>query len=291
MKKKYYAVKKGNVPGIYESWSDCQKQVNGYSGAVYRSFDNKRDAESFIEVLDKKANEIHEDYIDVYIDGSFDAERNYYSCGIVILLNEEIITLSKKNNKKDYVDMRNVAGELLGALMTMQWAVENKVKKINLHYDYEGIEKWATGDWTAKKIGTKEYKKKFDDYKKSVIVKFTKVKAHSGVEYNELADQLAKQALLDTVTTADYDCINEVDYNVFDKCAEDKKKNVSVYFTVEGYRFTQNQLVKYIKEIWKKEGNKVKDIELIEVSVDCEKSLILWKVNNQNYIQKLKESI
>ena len=38
MAKKFYAVKKGVKPGIYESWNDCQSQINGYSGAVYKSF-------------------------------------------------------------------------------------------------------------------------------------------------------------------------------------------------------------------------------------------------------------
>lgn len=45
---KYYAVKNGHVPGIYISWIDCQKQINGFSGAVYKSFKFKIDAENFI---------------------------------------------------------------------------------------------------------------------------------------------------------------------------------------------------------------------------------------------------
>ena len=33
-KNKYYAVRKGRIPGIYRTWSECQKQVTGYPGAV-----------------------------------------------------------------------------------------------------------------------------------------------------------------------------------------------------------------------------------------------------------------
>ena len=36
--KKYYAVKQGRETGIYTSWDACKAQVQGYSGAVYKSF-------------------------------------------------------------------------------------------------------------------------------------------------------------------------------------------------------------------------------------------------------------
>lgn len=39
MIKKYYAVKKGYKTGIFESWDECKKQVIGYSGAIYKSFE------------------------------------------------------------------------------------------------------------------------------------------------------------------------------------------------------------------------------------------------------------
>lgn len=35
---KYYAVRAGYTPGIYDNWSDCQKQTSGYSGAEFKSF-------------------------------------------------------------------------------------------------------------------------------------------------------------------------------------------------------------------------------------------------------------
>ena len=41
MAKKFYAVKIGKTPGIYETWSECQKQISGYSGAVYKGFATK----------------------------------------------------------------------------------------------------------------------------------------------------------------------------------------------------------------------------------------------------------
>ena len=35
---KYYAVKVGRVSGIYSSWDECKAQVDGYVGAIFKSF-------------------------------------------------------------------------------------------------------------------------------------------------------------------------------------------------------------------------------------------------------------
>ena len=44
-KQKYYVVWNGVTPGIYTSWSECQAQIKGYEGAVYKSFDTREEAE------------------------------------------------------------------------------------------------------------------------------------------------------------------------------------------------------------------------------------------------------
>ena len=46
--KKYYAVKIGLVPGLYLTWGECQQNINGFSGAVYKSFDTQEEAEQFL---------------------------------------------------------------------------------------------------------------------------------------------------------------------------------------------------------------------------------------------------
>ena len=45
MAQKYYAVRQGKVPGIYESWDACRAQVHGYSQAIYKSFPTREEAE------------------------------------------------------------------------------------------------------------------------------------------------------------------------------------------------------------------------------------------------------
>lgn len=45
---KIYAVKVGRVPGIYYTWADCEKQVSGFSCAVYHSFKTKEEAFEYL---------------------------------------------------------------------------------------------------------------------------------------------------------------------------------------------------------------------------------------------------
>lgn len=49
MAKKFYAVKKGHKKGIFESWDECKKNINGYSGAIYKSFKTLNEANNFLD--------------------------------------------------------------------------------------------------------------------------------------------------------------------------------------------------------------------------------------------------
>jgi ribonuclease HI len=51
-KKKYYVVWEGHQPGIYESWSICQKQIKGYPNAKFKSFESREIAQKAL--LDQK---------------------------------------------------------------------------------------------------------------------------------------------------------------------------------------------------------------------------------------------
>lgn len=45
---KYYTVKKGRTPGVYRTWEDAKKQVDGFSGAEYKSFEKITDATEYL---------------------------------------------------------------------------------------------------------------------------------------------------------------------------------------------------------------------------------------------------
>ena len=139
--------------------------------------------------------DIKDDEVIAYVDGSFNLESKIYSYGMVIFTKEGKETFSGKGQEDDLVDMRNVAGELKGAIEAMKYAISNEKSSLYLHYDYKGIEEWAKGNWKANKAGTKAYKEYYDSIVDKLNVVFIKVLAHSGVEYNEGADKLAKKEL------------------------------------------------------------------------------------------------
>lgn len=45
----FYAVKKGRVPGLYTTWSECDAQVKGFSGGVYQKFATEKQAQEWLD--------------------------------------------------------------------------------------------------------------------------------------------------------------------------------------------------------------------------------------------------
>lgn len=96
MGKKYYAVKVGRIPGIYQTWDEAKEQINGYSGAVYKGFTTSHDAEQFIlesneqasdnkkenvtsgdlnNQIEEKIANLSEDEVVAFVDGSYNVEK------------------------------------------------------------------------------------------------------------------------------------------------------------------------------------------------------------------------
>lgn len=44
-KKKFYVVWQGREPGVYVSWDECKKQIDGFSAAKYKSFPSMEEAQ------------------------------------------------------------------------------------------------------------------------------------------------------------------------------------------------------------------------------------------------------
>jgi len=45
-KQKFYVVWEGHKPGVYTSWDDCKRQVDGVAGAKYKSFESRLEADN-----------------------------------------------------------------------------------------------------------------------------------------------------------------------------------------------------------------------------------------------------
>lgn len=204
MAKKYYAVRKGKTAGIYMNWDDCKAQVQGFSGAEYKSFPTITEAEAYMGGVVKNSIQVeNEGGIPVtdklnavaYVDGSYNIATKEFSYGVVMFHDGKELHFSQKVDDRELAEMRNVAGEIKGSECAMRYAVENGCETLVIYHDYEGISKWCTGAWKANKPGTIAYKKYYEEVSSKLKVEFIKVKGHSGDRFNDVADELAKKAI------------------------------------------------------------------------------------------------
>lgn len=204
MAKKYYAVRKGKTAGIYMNWDDCKAQVQGFSGAEYKSFPTITEAEAYMGGAVKNSIQVeNEGGVPVtdklnavaYVDGSYNIATKEFSYGVVMFHDGKELHFSQKVDDRELAEMRNVAGEIKGSECAMRYAVENGCETLVIYHDYEGISKWCTGVWKANKPGTIAYKKYYEEVSSKLKVEFIKVKGHSGDRFNDVADELAKKAI------------------------------------------------------------------------------------------------
>ncbi len=192
-KKKYYAVRKGKETGLFETWDECRAQVDGFSGAEYKSFSSKEEADEYLGDACAKEADFEENCVKIYVDGSY--YKGEFSYGMVVLQDGKEYTFSKKIDNPLLARMNNVAGEIKGAEAAMQYALDNEIKNLVIYHDYEGIAKWCNGAWKANLPGTQAYRDFYNKAKEHVNISFVKVTGHSNDKYNDMADALAKEAL------------------------------------------------------------------------------------------------
>lgn len=209
MGKKVYAIKEGfnfntgekieNI--IVDTWAECLKYVKGVKGAKYKSFEDVNSAKQFLiegsKMLKKGVDSYPEDCLHIYVDGSYNSDTERYSYGLVAVRNnvvEYIDSSSLKDSSKNNV--RQIAGELGGAIKAVEYALRKGDKIVVIFHDYEGVSHHATGFWERREQSSVEYFNKMNELIRSGIeVLFVKVDSHTGDLFNELVDEKCKERL------------------------------------------------------------------------------------------------
>lgn len=203
--KKFYAVKKGKKTGIFATWEECKAAVEGVSGAQYKGFPTKEEAFQYLGweqtrsddcPSTKNQQKVRPNTLTAYVDGSYDDSVKKYAFGCVFLTTDGSIYVEFGNgDNPQSLQHRNVTGEMLGAMYAVRTAMFNGFEEIDIFYDYEGIEKWVTGQWRSKTFLTGKYADSMRKWGKDIQISFHKVAAHTNVKYNELADKMAKRGI------------------------------------------------------------------------------------------------
>lgn len=233
-KKQYYIVKRGWTPGVYTSWVDCQKQVSGYQGALFKGFVTKEEAEAwygkpisiapaeataagkepipFGEALQKYPARAHflSDFapaqsITMYTDGSCLVNPNGPGgFAAVIVVNEEAVV--------DIIGGEPVSTnnrmELRAAYEGLRFLEHYPPLPIHLHTDSKYLQRAITEGWLMKwkrngwktsagtPVANQDMWMALDEKLSKHQITFHWVKGHAGTKFNERCDMLAgKEAL------------------------------------------------------------------------------------------------
>lgn len=216
---KYYAVRKGMTPGIYKTWDETKRNVNGFKGAEYKSFTAMIDAQNYMNGIVstkvesntmvkspktiKNKDESNYDIV-IYTDGSC---INYVGgYGIVIIDH----TVDDPNNVYEHCGhipdkCTNQVAELYAIKEAIFLILEHKDKKIliksdsmySIHCLTNYIHKWKkNGFKTAKNEPIKNLNiilQIYEMLESFKCIEFDHVYSHVGVKWNERADVLANK--------------------------------------------------------------------------------------------------
>ena len=197
-RKNFYAIKDVEHPGIYESWEEAKKNIDDWKTAKFKGFYTKEEAEEWMKETKPTAFDDLQSILETkpyaFVDGSYNKDTKTYGFGGFLVENGERHKIQGAGRDDDIASLWNVGGELSGAIEAIKLAIALELKEIYIIYDYLGIEMWATGKWKRNKPVTEAYYRFIQDIKELIDVHFVKVKGHTGIDGNEEADKLAKEA-------------------------------------------------------------------------------------------------
>ncbi len=187
-KTKFYAIKSPSGQKIVTSWPECEKLSHGVRNCRFKSFASMEEANAWISGISAEEPK----GLRIYVDGSFSPDFDRAGWAFVAVENDKEI--ASESGVTDYpAESRNIDGELTASLRALAWLARSGKDGVICH-DYEGIARWAKGDWKALKPVAIRYR---DAVQKYPDARFEKVPAHSGVKWNEIVDERAKKAIAD----------------------------------------------------------------------------------------------
>jgi ribonuclease HI len=216
----YYAVKAGREPGIYRTWAECQEQVTGFPGAVFRGFRVLAEAQDFLgdsaarpkpaaaEVVDPVPDsEASPDRVVIYTDGACTGNPGPGGYGVVLQNGGKRTELSG-----GFARTTNNRMELRACIAALQ--VLPRECSATLHTDSRYVASamtkgWVTG-WRSRGWRREDGPVANVDLWKQLLalcdtldIAFEWVAGHAGNRENERCDELAVEAAAGKVLPLD----------------------------------------------------------------------------------------
>ena len=227
---KYYAVRKGFSPGIYYSWDECQKQIMNTSAQITK--------------VDKKKSY-------AYVSGCFNNLNKSYGYGGIIFHEGQRYEVQGGGIDKDLINIGSVASQILASKETIKKAINLEIRNIDIYYDYDGIEKWANGDWKRNLKETKDYYNFIQEISPIININFIKNKKTNPSNEKNEASNLAKKAAGNISNNND---TNIIDNNISTKgnnIIKEKHIKKRIIRNNNYNKFELKKLPDYIKAIFK----------------------------------------
>lgn len=207
---KYYAVREGRTIGIFETWAECREQIYKYPGAAFKSFEDLQAAREYLNA-EEQAPAFDAGTPHAFVDGSYSKAGNLYAWGGFIDDGAgHIHIIQGTGSRAEFMPDRNIAGEALGALAAIYKARRLGLRELVIYHDYKGVGEWAAGRWKANTALSQHYQSMVDIVSETIKLHFVHVAGHTGIEGNELADALAKEAAGVRIRKRDAEALREL---------------------------------------------------------------------------------
>lgn len=208
---KYYAVRVGKKVGVYTSWSECQKEVNGYPGAQFKSFFSLEEANRYLNVKINEPSRIRDNRSDVplhnkvkiYTDGSSYNGEGGYGVKIIYQNGNERELFGTVPLGKSGETPTNQRAELYAILISLKAIQTDCVIYTDSMYSIScltsWIHNWIANDWKNSKgqrVANQDLISEIYTNMQGRNVEFVHVSAHKGITNNERVDFLANQGRL-----------------------------------------------------------------------------------------------
>ena len=214
--KKIYAVFMGHTPGLYATWDEASAQVQGFKGAVYKSFSSREEAILWLRdcVLNAKepvADQLIElirtvevpkedpDQIIIHTDGGASPNPGKGGYGVVLTQGKY-----RKELSAGYELTTNNRMEIMGVIAALEALKQDSKVKLytDSKYVVDAISKGWVRNWQRKgwRRSDGQRAENVDLWKRLLVlleqhdVDFNWVKGHSGNKENERCDALVAKA-------------------------------------------------------------------------------------------------